>query len=817
MNNSYIAPERGFFTRALASDWTDGLLLGNGSLGAIVMGRPWKECVMVCHEELFLPLFERRPVLEMAGMLPDIRNLIRAGRGQDANRLVVEAARRAGYPEDFLMTDPFHPGFDLLVDTGPDQEVTEYRRGVDFASGAAFVRYTDAKGGRWRQRGFVSRADGVLVMEWQCDRVFEADVRLGMRPPELEPWEAGKTSPGCVPKGSFVQHGLRALAVEAEGPCVLFRAAYAMTDGGWEGIARVGGEGCSVEIRGNGLRVRSSGRMLVVAALEPLKEFAESRLPALKEKLANLPSDYEDLLAGHAARHGELFSRVRLELADTGEAREVPVEDHLERARPGEVDPAWMQKVFDACRYNIISASGTIPPNLQGVWTGTWTPHWSGDYTLDANVQAAVDHYLTCGTPELMHSLFRLLDRMLPDFRENARALYGARGLFVNSRVSRHGLQQRYNFCPMFFWTAGGAWLAHYYYDYYLYTGDRDFLRDRALPFMREAALFFRDFLVKDERGRYEFNPSLSPENRPANGDSLATFNATMDIASLRELLTNLLAATAELKIDDPDRPAWQEMLENLPPYLANADGALQEWTTETAIDNDAHRHMAHLYPLYPGHEADPERTPALYEMCRRAVQQRMKHYNPTENSAFGLHLVAMAAARTGDAALACAALSKLAQGHIYTGMGTAHDFGPAMFNMDASGGIPAAIAEMLLQSQGGFADCRLPNDDARTPLVSSEQSAICNLQSSILLRLLPALPSAWPKGRVAGLLARGGIGVDIEWDQGALRRAVLRARRNVRCRVRCRNHETVLSLAGGETAQLGPDLAAETTEMETT
>lgn len=793
LDTSYMAPDRGFFTHTLAADWTDGLLLGNGTMGAIVMGRPHKECIMVSHEELFLPLFEQLPVLEMSGMLPELRKLLRAGLGHEANRLVVETARRAGYPEDFLMTDPFHPGCDLLVDTGPDGEVTDYRRGVDFATGEAFVRYTDAKGGRWLQRGFVSRADGVLVMEWQCDRAFEAEVRLGLRPHKMDPWEAGVTSPGCVPKGSFVQHGLRSLAIEPDGSCVLFRAAYAMTEGGWEGIAHVGGEGCTAGICGNGLRVRSGGRMLVVAALDPLKESAGSNLPALKEKLASLPSDYASLLAGHAARHGDLFSRVRLELADTGEAKDVPVEIHLERARAGEVDPAWMQKVFDACRYNVISSSGVLPPNLQGVWTGTWTPHWSGDYTLDANVQAAVAHTLACGTPELMLGLFRLLDRMLPDFRENARALYGARGLFVNSRVSRHGLQQRYNFCPMFFWTAGGAWLAHYYYDYYLYTGDREFLRNRALPFMREAALFFRGFLVKDGSGRYEFNPSVSPENRPANGDSLATINATMDIAALRELLANLIAACADLGLDDAGLPAWREMLDNLPPYLANADGALREWTTPALDDNYEHRHMSHLYPLYPGGEVTEDGNPGLYEMCRRAVAMRMRHYNPAEYSAFGLYHLAMAAARTGDAATASDALTRLCGWHVYTGMGTAHDHGPHIFNMDASGGFPAAVAEMLLQSH------RIAGGGVQT----------------MLLRLLPALPAFWPKGRVTGLLARGGIGVDIEWENGALRKAVLRARCDVRCRVRCGKDEASLRLAAGESACFGRELVLESLERQ--
>jgi hypothetical protein len=607
LDTGYLAPDRGFFTHTLAVDWPDGLLIGNGTLGAIVMGRPRKECVVVCHEELFLPLFERRPVLEMAGMVPDIRNLIRAGRGQEANRLVVEAARRAGYPEDFLMTDPFHPGFDLLVDTGPDQEVTDYRRGVDFVTGEAFVRYTDEHGGRWLERGFVSRTDGVLVMEWSCDRAFEADIRLGMRPTKMEPWEKGYSSPGAVPKGSFVQTGVRSMAVEAEDGFVTFRLAYALDAGGCEGLARLFVEGGASHVYGNGLRVQAGGRLLIVAALEPLKAGAESRLPALKTRLANLPSDYETLLVGHAARHGELFSRVRLDLAGT--------------------------------------------------------------------------------------------------------------------------------------------------------------------------------------------------------------------------------------------------------------DAALKEWAAPGLADNYEHRHMSHLYPLYPGNEACAGRTPELYELCRRAIAMRMRHYNPAEYSAFGLYHLAMAAARTDDASTAVEALSRMCAWHIYTGMGTAHDHGPRIFNMDASGGIPAVVAEMLLQSHGVIADCRSSTDDWKTSsgpfpesAIGNHQSLLQNLrkdgrggtrpsrnppnplgfanggpastpaagvlqeahQSSILLRLLPALPAAWLKGRVAGLLARGGMGVDIEWENGALKRTLLRARRDVRCRVRCGNDEASLRLAAGESARLGPRLELESEERET-
>lgn len=740
----YLCPSPGFYTHSLASNWPEGLLVGNGSVGAIVMGRPQQECLMVSHEELFLPLFERLPVLNMAPMLPKLRALLAAGCGHEANRLVVEAARTAGYPSDFLMTDPFHPGIDLLLDFGRCSEVQDYRRGVDFERAEAFVRYVSQIGGEVLRRCFVSRADDVLVLEARFDEPSALSIRLGVRPQKMEPWEVGRTSAGAIPKGAFVQHGVRSTDINASGEYLTFRGAYTSTTGGWEAVARVLTEDGKLEVAGNGLMVMEATQVLVVLKIQPTNNFPISRVDELRARINGLPPSYDGLIARHAPLHAELTNRVRLALGDESavgeesvdDARDLPVEEYLKRSAAGAPDPAWIKKAFDACRYIVISSSGVLPPNLQGVWTGTWTPHWSGDYTLDANVQAAVAHYLPAGTPELMESLFRLMDRMMDDFRENARTLYGARGFFVNTRVSTHGLQQRYNYCPVVFWTAGAAWLAHYYYDYYRYTLDRDFLRTRAIPFMREALEFYADFLVDGNDGRLCFNPSFSPENTPANGDSIATINATMDVASVRELATNYILACGQADVSDPLCDEWQSRLKQLPDYLPNNDGALKEWCTARLEDNYEHRHMSHLYPLYPGDEADAETSPHLFEMCRRALQMRMRHYNPREYSAFGLYHLAMAAARSRDPDTALDALCHLTTNHIYSGMSTSHDPGPSIFNVDAAGGIPAAILEMLIVSR-----------DER-------------------IELLPAAVGPLEKGRVEGVRCRGGITVErMEWD----------------------------------------------------
>ena len=733
--NQYRNPEQGFISRLQAANWPEGLLIGNGTIGAIVMGHPQKECLIVTHEELFLPVFERRPVLEMKAILPELRAKIRSGRYREASERVVEAAREVGYPKDFIMTDPSHPAFDLVIDSGPYEGVREYLRSVNFATGEACISYKDERGARWLKRSFVSRADGLLVCRVECEAAFDADITLAARPGTMEPWDPGRTSAGFVPKGTFATHGFRLIERNAVDGELTYRALYAKSDGGYGGMARITSEGGEVRSEGTAVHVAGASSINIVATVKPLSNGEAGDEASLRRCIDGSTAGYDEMLARHVELHGDFFGRVRLVLGD-GNPSSAASEDLILEAQRGEPSPDFISTVFDACRHNILCSSGTLPPNLQGVWSGTWTPHWSGDYTLDANVQAAIAHYLSCDTPELMEGLFSLMDKMMPDFRENAKALFGARGFFVNSRVSTTGLQQRYNTCPMYFWTAGAAWIAHYYFDYYLYTGDEEFLEGRALPFMEEAALFYEDFLVEGEDGCYELIPSVSPENHPANTDSLVCLNATMDVAACRELLGNLLRISSIITIDTDKLEKWRRMLSKLPPYEANSDGALKEWLTDALEDNYGHRHMSHLYPLYPGDEADADETPELHEMVLRAFQKRMEHYDPREYGGFGLYHVAMAAARAGDAETAWNAVKHMAQWHMYSGMGTSHNHGPTVFNLDASGGIPAALVEMFVVSRPGK------------------------------IRLLPAVPKALGNGMLSGACCRGGVKVDhLEWD----------------------------------------------------
>jgi hypothetical protein len=746
-------PARGFVTSTRATSWEESLVSGNGRIGALLHGGPAGEVVTFSHERLFLPATPPLPPIEMAAHLPRVRALLLAGDYQEAADLGMRLADEQGYA-GFRWTDPFVPAFDLRLTTPVWGELRGYGRHADWATGEVGVNWQDDRGPATREL-FVSRADNVAVLRL-----------LGAGPGKLDCAVAIEATPGPRADGACFLAGVAECQAERCGHVLGYSAVFKQHHGGrgvrgYRAAARVVVEGGQVVPEDGGLNIEGADGAVVLVGLEVLTASASATFADLAARLNGLSGDYEELLLGHAALHGALFNQARLDLGG-GALAWLPSEELIDRSRTGVVGAALLEKLFDAGRYAIISSSGDLPPNLQGVWTGTYQPPWSGDYTHNGNVQTALAAILSSGTPELLLGYFSYLRSMMDDFHDNSRALFGCRGVYVPSRLSTHGLQNHFNqtWCHEF-WTAAAGWAARLFYDYWQYTGDDQFLAREALPFMEEVADFYEDFLVEDGAGRFMFIPSVSPENNPGNSASQATVNATMDIAVAKDSLRALITASTALGVNGDRISSWEALLARLPEYVVDEDGALAEWAWPALHNNQAHRHASHLYPLL--YEVDPEilADERLLAACRRAVELRLQWRRDPGNGemAFGVAWLGLAAAHLGMADAALEALSMLAR-YWRPSLVPAHDSlvtskaDEALFNVDICGGLPALIVEMLVQSSVGR------------------------------VSVLPALPAQWESGCIEGIACRGQVEVlRLAWRPGSVQ-AVLRSAKEARVEV---------------------------------
>lgn len=700
-----------------AVNWEEAFPSGNGTLGALVMGHPRHETIIVNHEALFLPLPEtNRAVLpDMSEDLPILRKMLKEGKFGEATEYYLQRLYRKGFPREMLWTDPFHPAFELVVDGCTAEDIPQdYRRSLNFETGEVLVTWKE-RGHTAERKLFVSRPDQIIVMQIMpgYGEKLNCEIKLKERP--------GK------------RH-IRHTEINSDGEWIFFQSDYAVEDGGYAGLARVFAPGAETENFVDGLKITNAGGVLVIAGVQPIPTGTRWDYSQLMERLKQIPLDYSLLLQRHTEVHQEMFRRVVLDFPDK-EDYYLSNEELLERSVQGEIPLSLFEKVHDFGRYLLISSSGSLPPNLQGVWNGSWTPPWSSDYTLDENLQMMMWQVMPGNLPEAAHSYFNLIESFVPDWRQNARKIYGCRGILSSLRSTRSGLHKHLDAeYPMHFWTAGAGWLAQLFYDYYLYTLDTDFLKNRAIPFMKQVALFYEDFLVRNEDGKLDFIPSYSPENTPVNSDSPTAINTTMDIAVAKELLSNLVSACRLLKMEEEKITIWEDMLARLPEYRVNSDGALKEWAVDFLQDDYHHRHSSHLYPVFPGFEATREDTPELFAACHRAAEMRMCD-GLEAITGWGLAHLACSSARLKDAELAFQALSRIIRVFMYPNLFTTHNPGNC-FQMDANLGFTAAILEMLVFSKPGW------------------------------IELLPALPKAFARGGIKGMLLRGGaILKNLQWD----------------------------------------------------
>ena len=725
-----------------ARHWDDGLPVGNGRLGAMVMGKPDEETIIINEETIWYGPDRNRKNPDTKNYLKEIRRLLVDGDAQKAQFL----AKMAMTSTPKYM-NPYQPAGDLRICFyNHKYQVNDYRRWLDLENAAAYVSYC-MEGIHYSREHFTSHKYQVIAIKLTSDKKKGITFCVNLNRKPFEEYSE-----------KLSNHTICSYGECGKGGICYFTGARLTSKGG------------TVAAIGDFTYVNEADTAYIYVACGTDFTDSKYREKCLERLDAAEAAGYEQIYREHLADYTNLYGRMDLQLSAYA-LPDLPADELLRQVKEGKYEYRnyLTETLFHYARYLMISSTYDciMPSNLQGIWNGEYVPPWQSEFTININTEMNYWMAEKCNLPECHLPLFQQLKRMVPQGRKTAELLYGCKGFCAHHNTNIWGNTDPegiFDASPI--WPMGAAWLTLHLYEHYEYTRDLEFLKSQALPIMREAIRFFEDYLYETKKGELVTGPSVSPENTyytDTGGKAALCMGPAMDIQILRQLFTNYLEACEILGVKDDDRETIANILSRLPKTKITADGRIMEWQEDYKEAEPGHRHVSHLFALYPGYEITSSQKD-LFDAAGKTLEARLQHGGG--HTGWSCAWTACLYARLGDGKKVGETINKMLCTCINNNLLDTHP----PFQIDGNFGIADAILESLAQAHNGC------------------------------LEFLPALPEFLKEeGQIRGMILKGGIMADYSWRDGVLTELRLTAKEDTDTVIRMDGKDVAVHLAAGQ------------------